>query len=84
MRNNEKLQEIFSKALELPLEKINDDLAYTSVPQWDSVSHMALIAALDEGFGLMIETDDVIGMSSFGKAREILAKYGVAFETVTV
>jgi hypothetical protein len=26
----------------------------------------------------MLETDDVIGMSSFGKAREIIAKYGVS------
>lgn len=38
---------------------------------------MALIAALEDEFDIMIDTDDVIDMSSFAKAREILAKHGV-------
>jgi hypothetical protein len=40
---------------------------------------MALVAALDETFDIMLDTDDVIDMSSYGKAREILTKYGIQF-----
>ncbi len=40
---------------------------------------MALVAAIDDKFDIMLDTDDVIDMSSFGKAREILTKYGVGF-----
>jgi acyl carrier protein len=38
---------------------------------------MSLVAALEDEFGVMIETDDVIDMSSFAKAREILERCGV-------
>ena len=74
----EKLRQTFADSFGLPLEAINDDLRYNTIPQWDSVAHMALIAAIEQAFDLLIETDDVIDMSSFAKAKEIVAKYGVA------
>jgi acyl carrier protein len=39
---------------------------------------MALIAAIEETYGIMLETEDVIDMSSVAKAKEILAKYNIA------
>ena len=44
---------------------------------WDSVAHMALVAELEARFGVMLETDDLIEMSSYSKALEILRRYGV-------
>jgi acyl carrier protein len=79
MDNAEKLREIFAKALEIDREVVVDSLEYNSIPQWDSVAHMSLVAAIDDGFDIMMETDDVIDMSSFGKAKEILRKYDVEF-----
>ncbi|GAA4718816.1 acyl carrier protein [Brevibacillus fulvus] len=73
----EKLRNIFATALDIPAEKVVDDLEFNSIPEWDSIGHLALIAALDEAFGIMMETEDVIDLSSFKKAKEILAKYGV-------
>ncbi|NGQ95652.1 acyl carrier protein [Brevibacillus sp. SYP-B805] len=73
----EKLREVFARALDIPEEMVKDELEFNSIPQWDSIGHLGLIAALDEAFGIMIETEDVIDMSSFKKAKEILAKYGV-------
>ena len=52
-----------------------DELEYASIPQWDSVAHMSLIVGLEDEFDIMIETDDVIDMSSFKKAKEIVNKY---------
>jgi hypothetical protein len=34
---------------------------------------------LDSNFDTMIDTDDVLDMSTYRKAREILTKYGVKF-----
>ena len=73
----EKLRATFSECLGLPLSEIVDDLKYNSVPQWDSVAHMALVAAIEQTFDILLETDDVIGMSSFAAAHAILSKYGV-------
>jgi acyl carrier protein len=74
----EKLRATFAACLGLPAKAIVDDLKYNSVPQWDSVAHMALIAEIEQAFDILLDTDDVVGMESFGKARAILAKYGVA------
>ena len=72
------LREVFAASLDLPLDSISNDLRYNTEPKWDSVAHMALIAAIEMAFDILIETDDVIDMSSFLKAKEIVAKYGVA------
>ncbi|MGL5523254.1 MAG: acyl carrier protein [Aeromonas veronii] len=73
------LEQVFAEALGLDIDSVSDGLAYNSIPQWDSVAHMGLIAQLEDNYGLLLDTDDIIDMSSVGKAREILAKYGVAF-----
>lgn len=79
MENNLKLIKSFAEALNLSDDKVYDELTYQSIPEWDSISHMILISQLEEDFEVSIDTDDVIDMSSVGKAREILVKLGVEF-----
>ena len=76
--NNDKLISAFSEALGVNKEKINDEYSYGD-QGWDSVAHMVLIAAIEEAFDIMIDTDDVIDMSSFAKAKTIITKYGIDF-----
>ena len=78
MENTEKLRIAFSEGIGIELKKVNDSLNYGS-EGWDSVAHMKLIAAIEETFDIMLDTDDVIDMSSFLKAKEILAKYEITF-----
>lgn len=79
MTNDQHLYASFAKALGLPIEQVSDSLAYNSIPQWDSVAHMGLVAELEGAFDLMLDTDDIIDLSSVAKAREILGKHGIAF-----
>jgi len=58
---------------------VTDELAYNSIPQWDSLAHMTLIAEIDDQFDTMLDTEDVLDMNTFAKAKEILAKYDVEF-----
>ena len=58
---------------------ITDGLAYNSIKQWDSVGHMTLIAALETEFNVMLDTDEIIALSSVGVAKTILQKHGVTF-----
>ena len=71
------LIQIFADALAIVPELVTDDLTYQSIPQWDSVAHMTLITAIEDEYEIMLDTDDIIDMSSVAKARQILAKYGV-------
>ena len=75
--NETRLKNAFAEVLGISVELINDELKYNSVKKWDSVGHMTLIASIEQEFDIMIDTDDVINMSSFAKAKEIISKYGV-------
>jgi acyl carrier protein len=57
-----------------------ENFEYAKTPGWDSVAHMRLIAAMEAAFDIMLATEDVIDMSSFRKAKEILGKYDVTFD----
>ncbi len=79
MNNEQKLQAAFIEALGLRADADVQQLVYNSIPEWDSIAHMALVAQLDDQFDIMLDTDDIIDISSFTKAKEVLGKYGVEF-----
>ena len=72
----EKIRDLFRESFDLDAGCAVDGLAYRGIPAWDSVGHMRLIAALETEFDIMLDTDDVLDLSSFAKAVEILRKYG--------
>jgi acyl carrier protein len=77
--NEPKLKSIFAETLGINEAQVVDKLEYNSIPEWDSIAHMALVAEIDDAFDIMLDTEDVIDMSSFAKTKEILEKYGVNF-----
>ena len=79
MNNTEKYNQAFMDAFSIDEAKLNG-LAYQAIAEWDSVGHMSLIAALEDAFDIMMDTDDIIDFSSYEKGKEILSeKYEVAF-----
>ncbi len=79
MTNKEKYDKIFTDSFSIADSALGEGLMYNSIPQWDSIGHMSLIAAIEEAFNITMETDDIIGFSSYKKGFELLAKYGIEF-----
>lgn len=77
MNNISKYKKSFVDALSIKEDVVNSKLEYNSIPEWDSIGHMSLIGALEDEFGISIDTDDIIDFSSFDKGKEILKKYEV-------
>ncbi|MBE6099347.1 MAG: acyl carrier protein [Anaerovibrio sp.] len=77
MTNMEKYKEAFKEALEIDDNALTDDLAFDSIPEWDSVGHMRLMASIEDAFDIMFETEDIMDFGTFGKGKEILQKYDV-------
>ncbi len=64
--NQEKYNKAFTETFEIGEDQL--------------VGHMSLIAALEEAFDIMIDTDDIIDFNSYEKGMEILsANYEVKF-----
>lgn len=79
MTNLEKYNNVFCENLQITKNQLAG-LQYQGVELWDSVGHMSLTAALEDAFDIMLETDDIIDLSSYEKGIEILkTKYDVEF-----
>ena len=76
MTNIEKYNEALIESFGVTEEQL-PGLAYQEIPEWDSVGHMQLIAALEDAFDIMFDTDDIIDFSSYEKGKEFMAKYEV-------
>jgi acyl carrier protein len=76
----DKLKSAFREALPLPDDVNYDQVVYGQTAGWDSIAHMKLIAAIETQFDVMFTTDELIGLSSFSKARELLQQYSIRFE----
>jgi len=79
MNNKQKYDQAFMESFSIEESALGDSLEYNTIPPWDSVGHMAMIAELEDTFDIMMETDDIIDFSSYKKGFELLAKYGVEF-----
>tara|TARA_Y100001970_G_scaffold288362_1_gene415424 strand:+ start:1946 stop:2185 length:240 start_codon:yes stop_codon:yes gene_type:complete len=79
MENKEKYKDIFIKSLSINSDKFSENIKYNEIPEWDSIGHMTLMSGLEEGFGITMETDDIVDFSSFKKGLDILKKYKIAF-----
>lgn len=65
MNIEEKVKEIIAKVLEVEVSKINDDTAIGDIPEWDSLSHIQIVSAIEKEFGfnftpdVMMDLEDV-------------------------
>lgn len=76
MTNLEKYNAAFCETLNVEEDKLAG-LKYQDIPEWDSVGHMSLVAAIEDALDIMMETDDIIDLSSYEKGKEIMKKYDV-------
>lgn len=78
MHNIELYNQAFIKSFRLNADQL-DNLEYRSIPAWDSMGHMVLVAALEEAFNIILDTNDIIDFSSYKNGKLILNKYNVVF-----
>ena len=72
----DRLEQAFRAALDLPVDADVRGLRFGRHAHWDSVGHMALVSEIEETYDVMLDGDDVLEMSSFDKAAEIVEKLG--------
>lgn len=75
----ETYKKIFCDIFEIEESQV-EELTYQSIDAWDSVGHMELIAAIEDAYGIMMETDDIIELGSFKMGIDILKKYDINIE----
>lgn len=67
---------LVAEILRLPREKITPDLAFKQADTWDSLTHMDLVAAIEQKYDLLLSGDDIVAMTTVGRIVEVLAAHG--------
>jgi acyl carrier protein len=71
---NDRLVEAFRSGLELDSNYEVTNLTYRSIPEWDSIGHMALIATIESDFDIEFSPEEILDLSSFAVALDILQR----------
>ena len=73
------MNEIFEKLNEIFRDVFDEDVTVTAettsedIEDWDSLSHITLISAIEEAFGMHFSMKEVLGMANVGELAEIVA-----------
>ncbi|GAA4965524.1 acyl carrier protein [Kineococcus glutinatus] len=78
MTLRDRLRATFARAFELEDSVGTEDLRYQSLPGWDSIGHMVLVAAIEEDFGVELGIEQTMDLKSFDGAVELLEELGAA------
>lgn len=78
MTNIEKYRQAFADAFEIEPE-MADGYVFRKSEGWDSIGHMSLVAAFEDAFGIELEPDEMMAITSFPSGMEMLKKKGIEF-----
>ena len=79
--NHDRLRLIFREVLSLAPDREPSGATAGEDWNWDSLAHVSLVAALESEFGVSIDVDQSLTVTSFGKAVDTLRELGVDFES---
>ncbi len=68
-----KLQEIFDSVF-LDEVIVTPELSAKDVPEWDSVTHVTLIMATEEGFGIRFRVGEVEATKNVGDLADLIIR----------
>lgn len=74
---NDKLATLIAETLRIPGGAIEDDLDMENTGTWDSLSHMQLIAAIEDEFAIELTSDEIVTMRSLKQIRIVLRAHDV-------
>ncbi len=77
MSNLEKYNAIFTEVFGADAASLGDSLAKENVPEWDSVHQLNLVSLAEDAFDIMLDPEDIMAFTSYGKGLEIIRNQGV-------
>lgn len=69
----EKLKGIYATVFENPGIEITPELNATMVDKWDSLSHLTMIAEVEEQFGIKFKLKELVSLKNTGDLIQLIA-----------
>ena len=71
---SEKLKKVILAELELDDWDLQDDTTAGLVPGWDSLSHVRIISAVEDAFGIRFKTAEIVRLQSLGELQALVER----------
>lgn len=68
-----RFRDVIQAVLDVDSNAITDSDSPRSIPKWDSVTHLQLMLALEEEFGIQFSPEEMAQLSTIGLIRQRLA-----------
>lgn len=73
MSTLERVSKVFSEVFEWDVQ-LSRQTTPEDVTGWDSLGHLKLVSGLEEEFGVRLEVDDIMEMTSVGRILDIVER----------
>ena len=75
-----KIKEIMSVVFGVDVALISDNASPDNIPEWESLSHMNLIVALEEAFDIEFTDDQMVEILNYKLLKSILEEHEITFD----
>lgn len=69
-----KVQEVFRDELEIEDLVLTDETTADDVEEWDSLSHVQLVVALEKAFGIKFTSREILSWDNVGDLVDCISK----------
>jgi acyl carrier protein len=76
MKND--LKKLLASALEVSESEITEDSNMDTIGNWDSLKHIELMVMLEDKYEIILETEEMIVMTSFQNIMNILSNKNIS------
>lgn len=73
----QKIETIIAQTLKIPPEQVQDDLEYGAIENWDSLGHVALMLQIESDYGVEIDEDTMVELTSVRAIKNYLEQAAV-------
>ena len=71
----ERLNKIFAEVFDNQALTVDDSTVAQDIEGWDSLTHMELVAAIEESFGIEFEMKELQELSNVGRLVEAIIRH---------
>jgi citrate synthase len=68
------IESLVAATFNVPADQVTEDSDMASLPAWDSLGHINLVLAIEEAYGVVVDEDAVVEITSVRAIRDFLER----------
>jgi acyl carrier protein len=78
--NDGRLKQVMADVFHIPSDSVSEDTSVDTVEKWDSLTHLNLILALEQAFGVSFSEEETVESLNYPLLKMALEAHGIKFE----